>query len=111
MDRPFRWVHERPIDVGTFLTQNQRREEMKKKVLWLTVSCAMVLSLIPVTSAPAASPTKETMRNFQGKLVEKPTYGGTLNVIWIDLMKINYWDEAMGHASYCASAPPCGYGR
>ena len=70
---------------------------MNKRNLWLTVSCVMVLSLILAFSAPATS-AKEMMRNFQGKEVEKPTYGGTLNVIWPH--KIHYWDEARGHAYF-----------
>ncbi|MFC1989961.1 ABC transporter substrate-binding protein [Chloroflexota bacterium] len=75
---------------------------MKKKIVWLVVSCLMVLSLVLSSCAPAATttptptpiptptptpiptptptptptPEKEMVKDALGKLVEKPRYGG-----------------------------------
>ncbi len=78
---------------------------MKKKIVWLVVSCLMALSLVLASCAPAVTeeeeeeevveeevvteekvvteeevvaPEVEMVRDALGKLVEKPKYGGTV---------------------------------
>ena len=79
---------------------------MKKKVVWLVVSCLMVLSLVlascgqAVTEKEEAAPApgeeevappveeevvteeKEMVRDSLGRLVEKPKYGGVITIPW-----------------------------
>ncbi|MFC2016763.1 hypothetical protein ACFLUF_03510, partial [Chloroflexota bacterium] len=70
---------------------------MKKKIVWLLVSCLMVAALVLGSCAPAVTEEekeeavteeekeevvtegKEMVTNSVGKLVEKPRYGGRLN--------------------------------
>ena len=78
---------------------------MNKKVVWLVLSCLMVVALVLASCGPAAEEEEEgkvitgkvvekeeevvekekvveegpeMVRNIQGKLVEKPQYGGTI---------------------------------
>ncbi len=50
---------------------------MAKKIIWLLVSCLMVLSLVMASCGPAAEEEEE--KEVVGK--ERPEYGGTLNRI------------------------------
>lgn len=72
---------------------------MKKKVVWLVVSCLMVLALVLASCAPAVVEEEEVVeeevveeevapvgpemvRDSMGRLVEKPQYGGTYTIVW-----------------------------
>jgi len=80
---------------------------MKKKIVWLVVSCLMVVALVLASCGPAEEeeevtpppteeeeevtppeeeeeevvPGPEMVRNAVGKLVEKPKYGGSLKLV------------------------------
>ena len=67
---------------------------MKKKILWLVVSCSMVAALLLASCAPAVTEEEpvteeapvteegpEMVRNSIGKLVEKPQYGGVFRLV------------------------------
>jgi len=56
---------------------------MKKKVVWLVVSCLMVVALVLTSCVPEATDEEEEeemVRDSLGRLVEKPRYGGTF--VW-----------------------------
>jgi len=79
--------------------EKERRERMKKRIVWLMMSCLMVAALLLASCGPAAveeevvtpgeeevapseeevvvTEEKEMVRDSLGRLVEKPRYGGT----------------------------------
>ncbi len=81
---------------------------MKKKILWLVVSCLMVLSLVMAACAPAAveeeeekapvteekAPEQKVEEEVVAPAVEKPKYGGVLKVGYPK--EITKFDEVVG---------------
>jgi peptide/nickel transport system substrate-binding protein len=85
---------------------NKRREEMGKKIVWLAVSCLIVVALVLASCAQEVEEEEEgkvvvgeveeveeeeeeeevveegpvMVRDVKGRLVEKPQYGGTVTV-------------------------------
>ena len=51
---------------------------MKKKIVWLLVSCLMVLSLVLASCAPAATEEEEEVALGP----EVPKYGGVFTMVW-----------------------------
>ena len=100
---------------------------MKKKIVWLLVSCLMVLILVLTSCAEAVEekeeevvappaeeevvteeeviPTeeKETVQDALGRLVEKPRYGGFLIETW-GLVPVGF-DPAFSSTYSCSTTP------
>ena len=64
---------------------------MKKKIVWLILSCMIVVALILASCGPAAVEKEEAkvveegpemVRDAFGKLKEKPRYGGKVTIVW-----------------------------
>ena len=54
---------------------------MKKKIVWVVVSCLMVLSLIMASCGPAAEEEAEVVEEEEVGVKEAPQYGGTLRTV------------------------------
>ena len=63
---------------------------MKRKFVWLVVSCLMVLSLVLASCAPAAPPEEKPPAKEEVAAPGEPKYGGTLNMV---LMYVLGFDE------------------
>lgn len=95
---------------------------MAKKIVWVMLSCLMVVTLVLASCKPAAvekeekiitgkvvereekkeikkevTPEKEMVRDSLGRLVEKPKYGGTY--VGMVAGGPQLWDERLGHRS------------
>jgi peptide/nickel transport system substrate-binding protein len=60
---------------------------MRKKIIWLAISCLMVLSLVTASCGKPSTTTTTTQGNVPPPTSEQPQYGGTLTLLTI----MDYW--------------------